>query len=50
MPFMPGDADLNATDVDIVLDDSRYDYPLFTLPNRAVSDGGYATARHGIKQ
>ena len=46
MPFMPGDADLNATDVDIVLDDSRYDYPLFTLPNRAVVDGDYATAMH----
>ncbi len=46
MPFMPGDADLNVTDVDIVLDDSRYDYPLFTLPNRAVSDGDYATAMH----
>ncbi|NOX70705.1 MAG: acetyl-CoA hydrolase, partial [Gammaproteobacteria bacterium] len=46
MPFMPGDADLDATDIDIVLDDSRYDYPLFTLPNRAVSDGDYATAMH----
>ena len=46
MPFMTGDADLNTTDVDIVLDDSRYDYPLFTLPNRAVSDGDYATAMH----
>ena len=46
MPFMTGDADLNATDVDIVLDDGRYDYPLFTLPNRAVSDGDYATAMH----
>ena len=46
MPFMPGDADLNATDLDIVLDDSRFDYPLFTLPNRAVSDGDYATAMH----
>ena len=46
MPFMPGDADLNATDLDIVLDDSRFDYPLFTLPNRAVVDGDYATAMH----
>jgi len=46
MPFMPGDADLNATDFDIVLDDSRYDYPLFALPNRAVVDGDYATAMH----
>ncbi len=46
MPFMPGDADLNAADIDIVLDDSRFDYPLFTLPNRAVSDGDYATAMH----
>jgi len=46
MPFMPGDADLDATDVDIVLDDSSFDYPLFTLPNRAVVDGDYATAMH----
>ena len=46
MPFMPGDADIDATDLDIVLDDSRYDYPLFTLPNRAVVDGDYATAMH----
>ncbi len=46
LPFMPGDADLNATDFDIVLDDSRYDFPLFTLPNRAVVDGDYATAMH----
>jgi acyl-CoA hydrolase len=46
MPFMPGDADLNPADIDIVLDDSRYDYPLFTLPNRAVCDGDYATAMH----
>ncbi len=46
MPFMLGDADINASDIDIVLDDARYDYPLFALPNRAVSDGDYATAMH----
>lgn len=46
MPFMTGDADLDAAEIDIVLDENRYDYPLFTLPNRAVSDGDYATAMH----
>jgi acyl-CoA hydrolase len=46
MPFMPGDADLDATDLDIVLDGSSCNYPLFTLPNRAVVDGDYATAMH----
>lgn len=46
MPFMSGDADLDAADIDIVLDDKRYDYPLFTLPNRSASDGDYATAMH----
>lgn len=46
MPFMSGDADVDATEIDIVLDDSGCDYPLFTLPNRAVTDGDYATAMH----
>ena len=46
MPFMFGDADLDAADIDIVLDDKQYDYPLFTLPNRSVSNGDYAAAMH----
>jgi acyl-CoA hydrolase len=46
MPFMSGDADLDAAKIDVVLDDKSHDYPLFTLPNRRVSDGDYATAMH----
>ena len=46
MPYMLGDADVAAADIDIVLDDDDCDYPLFALPNRRVSDGDYATAMH----
>lgn len=46
MPYMHGDADVAAADIDIVLDDDGCDYPLFALPNRRVSDGDYATAMH----
>lgn len=46
MPYMPGDAELDAAELDMVLDDERSDYPLFPLPNRRVSDGDYATAMH----
>ena len=46
MPFMFGDADIDASKFDIVLDSKSCEYPLFTLPNRRVSDGDYATAMH----
>lgn len=46
MPFMFGDADIDAARFDIVLDSESCEYPLFTLPNRRVSDGDYATAMH----
>ncbi len=46
MPYMLGDADIDADAVDLVLDDDAYDYALFPLPNRRVSDGDYATAMH----
>ena len=46
MPYMLGDADVESTALDIVLDNVACDFPLFTLPNRRVSDGDYATAMH----
>ena len=46
MPYMLGDADLDADAIDFVLDGDAYDHELFTLPNRRVSDGDYATAMH----
>lgn len=46
MPYMLGDADLDASGMDIILDSESCDYPLFTLPNRRVSDGDFATAMH----
>ena len=46
MPYMLGDADLDAADIDIVVDDFEADTPLFGLPNRRVGDGDYATAMH----
>lgn len=46
LPFMTGDADLDTDNIDIILDEKRFDHPLFTLPNRSVSDGDYAAAMH----
>lgn len=46
MPYMLGDADLDAGKIDIVLDDTDTGHPLFALPNRKVGDGDYATAMH----
>jgi acyl-CoA hydrolase len=46
LPYMLGDAELDASAVDIILDDRNADYPMFTLPNRSVGDGDYATAMH----
>ena len=46
MPYMLGDAEREAEDVDLLLDDPAFDYPLFAIPNRRVGDGDYATAMH----
>jgi acyl-CoA hydrolase len=46
MPYMLGEADLDASKIDIVLDDFDSGSPLFALPNRSVGDGDYATAMH----
>ena len=46
MPYMQGDAELESAELDLVLDGDEYNHPLFSLPNRRVSDGDYATAMH----
>ena len=46
LPFMTGDAELSEDRFDMILDDERYDFPLFTLPSRRVSPADYATAMH----
>ncbi|MEL7186346.1 MAG: acetyl-CoA hydrolase/transferase C-terminal domain-containing protein, partial [Pseudomonadota bacterium] len=46
MPYMLGDADLDADAIDLVLSNDNLNYDLFSLPNRRVSDGDYATAMH----
>lgn len=46
MPYMLGDADVDTEAVDIVLDSEACDFPLFSLPNRRVTDGDYAAAMH----
>lgn len=46
MPYMLGDADVDANEIDLVLDDDDAKHKLFGLPNRKVVDGDYATAMH----
>ncbi len=46
MPYMVGDAELEAAAVDMVLKDDACQFDLFALPNRRVSDGDFATAMH----
>ena len=46
MPYMLGEAELDASQVDLLLDNEGCQFSLFTLPNRRVNDGDYATAMH----
>lgn len=46
MPYMHGDAELDAGRFDFVLASATCAYPLFGLPRRAVTDRDYATAMH----
>ena len=46
MPYMYGDAELDNSNIDVLLEGPDADYPLFPLPNRSVGDGDYATAMH----
>jgi len=46
MPYMYGDAELSAELFDFLLDSSDCRFPLFGIPNRAVSHRDYATGLH----
>ena len=46
LPYMTGDAELDAGDFDLALDDGGPGFPLFGLPNRAVGAADYATGMH----
>ncbi|MEO1035306.1 MAG: acetyl-CoA hydrolase/transferase C-terminal domain-containing protein [Pseudomonadota bacterium] len=46
MPYMGGDAELERSSFDFVLDDSALDFEPFGLPNRPVGPADYATAMH----
>ena len=46
MPYMLGDAEVDAAEIDLLLDDPGLDFPLFPLPNRRVEAADYATAMH----
>jgi acyl-CoA hydrolase len=46
LPYMPGDAELDASRFDFILASNDTDYPLFGLPNRRVTSGDYAIAMH----
>jgi acyl-CoA hydrolase len=46
MPYMYGDAELSADRFDFVLDSPDSRYPMFGIPNRAVSYRDYATGLH----
>ena len=46
MPYLFGDAELDASRFDFLLASDDCHYPLFGLPRRAVTDRDYATAMH----
>ncbi len=46
LPFMYGDADVAPDYFHAILDDPRYEFPLFGVPNRAVDAAEYLVALH----
>ncbi len=46
LPFMFGDAAVAPAEFDAVVDDPRYDFPLFAPPNRPVETADYMIALH----
>jgi len=46
LPFMYGDADVTPDYFHAVLDDPRYEFPLFGVPNRPVDTADYFVALH----
>ena len=46
LPYMFGDAELDAERFDFILDGDEYQFPLFGLPNKRVAPSDYATGMH----
>ena len=46
LPYMFGDAELDASRFDFILDSDELHFPLFGLPNRRVTPADYATGMH----
>ena len=46
LPYMPGDARIDAGQIDFLLAAPELDHPLFALPNRRVMPADYATGMH----
>jgi len=46
LPYMFGDAELDAERFDFILDGNEYQFPLFGLPNKPVTPADYATGMH----
>jgi len=46
LPYMFGDAELDASRFDYILDGDEYQFPLFGLLNRRVTHADYATGMH----
>ncbi len=46
LPYMPGDARIDAHQLDFLLVAPELDHPLFALPNRRVMPADYATGMH----
>jgi acyl-CoA hydrolase len=46
LPYMFGDAELDANRFDFILDSDELQFPLFGLPNRRVTPADYATGMH----
>jgi len=46
LPFMYGDADVAADYFDAIVDNPKYEFPLFGVPNRPVSTAEYLLALH----
>ncbi len=49
LPFMPGDADLPASEFDLLLDSPKVDFPLFAPPREPIELAHYAAGLHAAR-
>jgi acyl-CoA hydrolase len=49
LPFMPGDADLPASEFDLLLDSPKVDFPLFGPPRQPIELAHYAAGLHAAR-